>query len=67
MHLKVVVEKADDGRYYIYVPSLPGVIAEGATQDAALAGLRQTLVDYLEPSDEDLPARREQHLLEVDL
>lgn len=57
MHIKVVVERSEDGRYYIYVPSLPGVIAEGVTEDDAVAELRSALAQYLEPSDEDLPAR----------
>lgn len=59
MNVKVVVEQSEDGKYYIYVPSQPGVLAEGRTRDEAIAGLRDALSAYLEPSDEDLPNNHE--------
>ncbi len=65
MRCKVVVERNED-RFFIYVPSLPGVIAEGATEDAALANLRKDLAAYLEPSAEDLPTR-DTNVREVEL
>ena len=55
MDLKVVVETSEDGRYFIYVPSLPGVITEGDTEAEAMGLIRDAVHNYLEPSDEDLP------------
>lgn len=55
MNLKVVVEQDDDGKYFIYVPSLPGVLADGNSHEEAMVGLKSALTDYLEPSEEDLP------------
>lgn len=59
MNIKVVIEKSEDGNYFIYVPSLPGVLADGRTRDEALTGIRAAISSYLEPSDEDLPSDRD--------
>jgi predicted RNase H-like HicB family nuclease len=56
MNVKVVIEQAEDGRYFIYVPSLPGVLADGATREDAISGIKDAITSYLEPSEEDLPA-----------
>ncbi|RMH58892.1 MAG: type II toxin-antitoxin system HicB family antitoxin [Candidatus Hydrogenedentota bacterium] len=58
MNIKVVLEKSEDGKYFVYVPSLPGVVADGNTRDEALSGLKRELAAYLEPSEEDLPSNR---------
>ncbi len=58
MNIKVVIEQSEDGKYFIYVPSMPGVLAEGQTTDEALTGIRQAILTTLEPSDEDLPSNR---------
>ena len=55
MNVKVVIEQAEDGRYFIYVPSLPGVLADGRTREDAITGIREAITTYLEPSEEDLP------------
>lgn len=55
MNIKVVLEQSEDGNYFIYVPALPGVLADGRTQEEAIRSLRDVLSAYLEPSDEDLP------------
>lgn len=52
MTLKVVLEPSDEGGYTAYVPSLPGCISEGDTEDEALANIREAIQLYLEPSDE---------------
>jgi predicted RNase H-like HicB family nuclease len=59
MNLKVVIEQSEDGNYFIYVPSLPGVLADGKTRDEAIVHLKTALTSYLEPSEEDLPSNRE--------
>ncbi len=59
MNIKVVIEKSEDGNFFIYVPSLPGVLADGRTKDEALTGIREAISSYLEPSDEDLPSDRD--------
>lgn len=56
MNVKVVVEQSEEGKYYIYVPSQPGVLAEGDTKDEAIEGLKAALSAHLEPHEEDLPA-----------
>lgn len=56
MNVKVVIEQSEDGNYFIYVPSLPGVLADGRTRDEAITGIKAAISSYLEPSEEDLPS-----------
>ena len=53
MKLKVVLEKSDEGGYTIHVPSLPGCISEGDTVDEALRNIREAILLYLEPVEDD--------------
>jgi len=54
MKLKVVLEASDEGGYTVYVPSLPGCISEGETEDEALENIKEAIELYLEPIDDDL-------------
>jgi predicted RNase H-like HicB family nuclease len=54
MKLKVVLEASDEGGYTVYVPSLPGCISEGETEEEALENIKEAIELYLEPIDDDL-------------
>jgi len=56
MKLKVVLEASDEGGYIVYVPSLPGCVSEGDTENEALKNIREAIELYLEPVDDDLAA-----------
>ncbi|MBI2182607.1 MAG: type II toxin-antitoxin system HicB family antitoxin [Deltaproteobacteria bacterium] len=56
MKLKVVLEASDEGGYTVYVPSLPGCVSEGDTENEALKNIREAIELYLEPVDDDLAA-----------
>lgn len=66
MNIKVVVEQSEDGKYFIYVPALPGVLADGSTHDEAMSSLKEALKTYMEPSEEDLPSDRDS-LTEIEI
>jgi len=51
MRLKVVLEPSNEGGFTIYVPSLPGCISEGESEDEALRNIREAIELYLEPVD----------------
>ncbi len=53
MKLKVVLEPSDEGGYTVYVPSLPGCVSEGDTEEEALVNIREAIELYLEPVDDD--------------
>jgi predicted RNase H-like HicB family nuclease len=53
MRLKVVFEPSDDGGFTIFVPSLPGCISEGETEQEALANIQEAIGLYLEPVEDD--------------
>jgi predicted RNase H-like HicB family nuclease len=54
MKLKVVIESSEEGGFTVYVPSLPGCVSEGETEQEAMQNLRETIELYLEPVDDDL-------------
>jgi len=57
--LKVVLEESDEGGFTVYVPSLPGCISEGDSEEQALANIREAIELYLEEVDDDsLPGEK---------
>lgn len=53
MRLKVALEPSEEGGYTVYVPSLPGCISEGDTEEEALLHIREAIELYLEPVEDD--------------
>jgi predicted RNase H-like HicB family nuclease len=50
MRIKVILEPSEEGGYTTIVPSLPGCISEGNTEDEALKNIREAVELYLEPA-----------------
>lgn len=44
----VLIERNEDGRYTVTVPSLPGCISEGDTWDEAISNVGEAIVGYIE-------------------
>jgi predicted RNase H-like HicB family nuclease len=53
MRLKVVLEPSDEGGFTVHVPSLPGCISEGETEQEALEHIEEAIALYLEPVEDD--------------
>ena len=53
MKLKVVLVASEEGGFTVYVPSLPGCISEGGTEQEALDNIREAIELYLEDIDDD--------------
>ena len=54
MKIKVVLETSEEGGFTVYVPSLPGCISEGETEEEALANVKEAIELYLEPIEDEL-------------
>ena len=54
MRFRVVLEPSEDGGYTVYVPSLPGCISEGETEEEALKNIQEAIELYLGPVEDDL-------------
>jgi len=54
MQIKVILEPAEEGGYTVYVPSLPGCISEGETEEEALANIKEAIELYLEPIEDEM-------------
>lgn len=65
MKLKVILEPSDEGGFTAIVPSLPGCISEGDTQEEALSNIREAIELYLEPIEDDIEFNSEARVLEV--
>lgn len=53
MKLKIILEKSDEGGFTAYVPSLPGCISEGNSEEEAIKNIQEAIELYLEPVDDD--------------
>ncbi len=53
MRFKIILEPSDEGGFTVYVPSLPGCISEGETEQEALAHIQEAIELYLEPVEDD--------------
>ena len=53
MKIKVILEKSDDSGFTVYVPSLPGCISEGETEQEALSNIREAIELYLENVEDE--------------
>jgi predicted RNase H-like HicB family nuclease len=54
MKIRVILEASEEGGYTVYVPSLPGCISEGETEEEALANIREAIELHLEPVEDEL-------------
>jgi predicted RNase H-like HicB family nuclease len=46
------LEPSEEGGYTVFVPSLPGCVSRGDTEEA-LVNIREAIELYLEPVDDD--------------
>lgn len=54
MEIKVVLEKAEEGGYTVYVPSLKGCISQGDTKVEALKNIKEAIELYLEADENEI-------------
>ena len=54
MKLKIVLEPSDEGGFTVFVPSLPGCISEGDTEEEAINNIKEAIELYLDPIDDDV-------------
>ncbi|MCL0075301.1 type II toxin-antitoxin system HicB family antitoxin [Dehalococcoidia bacterium] len=54
MKIKVILEASEEGGFTAYVPSLPGCISEGDSEEEALVNIKEAIGLYLEPVEDEL-------------
>jgi predicted RNase H-like HicB family nuclease len=47
------LEPSEEGGYTVFVPSLPGCVSRGDSEEEALVNIREAIELYLEPVDDD--------------
>jgi len=65
MKIRVVLEASEEGGYTVYVPSLPGCISEGETEEEALVNIKEAIELYLEPVEDELFISESKRIKEV--
>ena len=65
MKIRVVLEASEEGGYTVYVPSLPGCISEGETEEEALVNIKGAIELYLEPVEDELFISESKRIKEV--
>jgi len=56
MLLKVILEPAEEGGFTVHVPSLPGCVSQGESEEEAIRNIQEAIELYLEPVEDDLPS-----------
>ena len=54
MEIDIVLEPQEEGGYTVYVPSLPGCISQGETKSDSIINIKEALMLYLEPGENEL-------------
>lgn len=67
MKLKIVLESSDEGGYSVTVPSLPECISEGNTKKEELKNIKEVILLYLEPVEDDLNYPPDSEIIEISL
>lgn len=67
MKLKILIEPSAEGGYTVIVPSLPGCISEGDTKKEALKNIKEAILLYLEPVEDDLSYSPDSEIVEISL
>ncbi len=67
MKLKIIMEPSADGGYSVTVPSLPGCISEGNTKKEALKNIKEAILLYLEPVEDDLNYSPDSEIVEISI
>jgi predicted RNase H-like HicB family nuclease len=65
MQLQVIIKPGMDGWFVAEVPSLPGCISQGKTEEEALENIREAIELYLEPDEEDCILSENARVVEV--
>ena len=67
MKLKILIELSAEGGYTVIVPSLPGCISEGDTKKEALKNIKEAILLYLEPVEDNLSYSPDSEIVEISL
>ena len=62
MQYTVVVHSAEEGGYWVYVPSLPGCFSQGETIDEAMNKVREAIelhIEGLKGEGQEVPTERD--------
>jgi len=65
MQIQVIIKPGEDGWFVAEVPSLPGCISQGKTEEGALLNIKEAIELYLEPDDDEFILSKNARIVEV--
>ncbi len=65
MKMKVIIHDAEEGGYWVEVPSLPGCGTQGETIEELISNLYEAVEGYLEARQQDIAADINARVLEI--
>ena len=65
MIIKALVHKSEEGGYWAEVPSLPGCVTQGESQEEIRANLQKAIELWLEAGDPEPTQEQEGQIVEV--
>jgi predicted RNase H-like HicB family nuclease len=65
MKLKVVMHEAEEGGYWVEVPSLPGCATQGETFDELLSNIYEAVEGCLSIDIQDIPVSEKDKVMEI--
>lgn len=66
MRLLITLEQDESGMFIVQCPAIPGCVSQGATEDEAIANIREAIAGCLEArSDAGMPLSVEVREIEV--
>jgi predicted RNase H-like HicB family nuclease len=65
MKMKVIIHDAEEGGYWVEVPSLPGCGTQGETIEELISNLYEAVEGYLEARQQDITADTNARVLEI--
>ena len=65
MRYQICLRPEPEGGFTVIVPSLPGCISQGETQEEALKNIREAIELYLEPIEDETIASEQRVIKEL--
>ncbi len=67
MVLRVVIEPGEDGYFVVHCPTLRSCCSQGKTREEALENIREAILLYLEPEDQEIEANSGREVVDLTL
>jgi len=65
MTLKILIHKAEEGGYWVEVPSLPGCFSQGENIDELKINVKEAIEGWLQVGENDIVKTKDSEIIEL--